>query len=237
MQLSLSIGLRDDASFENFLPGENSVAYEHLKKIPASRQSEGSVYLWGATACGKTHLLQALCHQATEVDATVVYLPLQQWHEMDVSILDGLENYQLICIDNIDAIAAEPLWEQALFHLYNRIFEKGAQLVVSAATSLKNTNILLPDLKSRLGWGLVFQLKELPEPAKAQALQLRAHRLGFELSDNVSQYLLRHYSRDMNSLCDLLSQLDKASLTAQRRLTVPFVKQWLESKNTIGQND
>lgn len=234
MQLGLPIGLRDDASFDNFIPGENTVALEHLKSLFANEQSEGSVYLWGAKAAGKTHLLQALCHQATAANQSIVYLPMQHWQEMDVAILEGFEQYQMVCIDDIDAIAGQILWEQELFHLYNRILERKVQLVVSASTSLQESAITLPDLKSRLGWGPVFHVRELSEEGKIQALQQSAQRRGFDLPDNVAQYLLRRYSRDMNSLFTLLNELDKASLAAQRRLTVPFVKQWLEV-NRIGE--
>lgn len=229
MQLGLSIGLRDDASFENFFPGENAVAFKHLESLLSSLQSDGSVYLWGGEASGKTHLLQALCHRASEQQLSAIYLPLAQWQEFDVAMLEGLENYPLICIDDVDAIAGKANWEQELFHLYNRVFEKGVHLVVSASTSLQETALELPDLKSRLSWGVVFQIKELSEQEKIEALQQRAQRRGFELPDNVAQYLLRRFSRDMNSLVEMLDKLDKASLVAQRKLTVPFVKQWLES--------
>jgi len=231
MQLSLPIGLRDDASFDNFFPGKNAVALKHLEGLTSSRQSEGSVYLWGGQASGKTHLLQAICHLATKNEMPIVYLPLSQYEELDVAMLEGMELYPFICIDDIDIIAGHTLWEQELFHLYNRIFEKGSQLIVSATSSLQETALALPDLKSRLGWGLVFQLKELDEQEKMLALQQRSARRGLELPDNVAQYLLRHFSRDMNSLVDTLNELDKASLTAQRKLTVPFVKQWLEGSS------
>lgn len=234
MQLSLSIGLRDDASFENFLPGDNSIAFTLLQSVASGEKPEGSIYLWGGVASGKTHLLQAVCHQATKSDLQVAFIPLSKWREMDVAILEGLENFSLICLDDIDVIAGNKLWEQELFHLYNRIHEKNKQLIVSATSSLQSSTLQLPDLKSRLSWGLVFQLKELSEIEKSQAMQVRAKRRGFELPENVSQYLLKRYSRDMNSLFDLLNELDKASLTAQRRLTVPFVKKWLENKEHEG---
>lgn len=229
MQLSLSIGLRDDASFDNFFPGENEVAVKHLAGILSNSQSEGSVYLWGNEASGKTHLLQALCHQSSEFQMPAAYLPLSLWQELDVGLLEGLDNYPLVCVDDIDAIAGNPEWEQALFHLYNQILQNKTHLVISASTNLQESPLHLPDLKSRLSWGVVFYLKELSEDQKALALQQRAHRRGFELPDNVAQYLLRRYSRDMNSLLDMLNQLDEASLMAKRKLTVPFVKQWLET--------
>ena len=230
MQLSLSIGLRDDASFDNFYPGENSVAVQHLQHLHDAEKADGSVYLWGAVASGKTHLLQALCHQATEKTLSSAYLPLSQWQELDVQMLEGLENYDLICVDDVDVVAGQMDWEQALFHLYNQLRDKEGQVVVAASTSLQDSPLQLPDLKSRLGWGVVFHLKELSEPEKISALQNRARRRGFEMPDNVAQYLIRHFSRDMNSLLDMLNALDKASLIAQRKLTIPFVKQWLEGE-------
>ena len=134
------------------------------------------------------------------------------------------ENYDLVCLDDVDALAGERRWEEALFHLYNRIRERGACLVVSCASAPARLQLSLPDLGSRLSWGLVYQLRALDDDQRLLALQLRARQRGCDMPDETGRYLLRRLPRDMPALFDLLDRLDDASLVAQRKLTVPFVK-------------
>jgi DnaA family protein len=142
-------------------------------------------------------------------------------------LLEGLEQQALIAIDDVQAIAGMPQWEEALFHLYNRVRDYGHRLVVSATVAPAGLTLTLPDLISRLGWGPVFQLATLSDADKRAALQMRARRRGLELGNEVAEYLLRRCPRDMDSLFSLLNQLDRASLVAQRRLTIPFVRELL----------
>ena len=145
-------------------------------------------------------------------------------------MLEGLEQMNVIVVDNIDAIAGDKQWETALFHLYNRVRDKGqGALFVTATQPLASIELSLPDLQSRLAWGLVYQLHALTDDEKLVALQQRADSRGFELPDEVGRYLLRHLSRDMVMLFGLLDRLDQLSLAEQRRLTIPFVKQIIET--------
>ena len=235
-QLPLSLSLRDDASFENFYESQNSAAVKQIKNSTAAKSSDGSIYLWGSETSGKTHLLEAACHQATKLNRVVVYIPLKHASEFKISMLENLETCGLICIDDVDLIAGQSEWEQAIFYLYNRAYETGAQLVFSASKNVKECNFTLPDLVSRLGWGFVFHIHVLADEEKAAALQMRAKLRGFDLPDNVVRYLLRRLPRDMNALFGLLDELDKASLTAQRKLTVPFIKQWFNERENILQD-
>lgn len=230
LQLPLSLSLRDDASFKNFLRDGNESVITHIENCIGAEKSEGSIYLWGGDFTGKTHLLEAACLQAASLELNAAYIPLKCSSEFDVRILDSLEKADVICIDDIDAIAGQYNWEQALFYLYNRALESGTQMIFSASQALREVKFVLPDLVSRLGWGFVFHLQALSDENKALALQHRARLRGFELPDNVVAYLLRRFPRDMSALFGLLSELDKASLIAQRRLTVPFVKQWFDEK-------
>jgi len=139
-------------------------------------------------------------------------------------MLEGLEQQAVVTVDDVHAIAGQAAWEEALFHLFNRLREAGNRLVVSARGAPAALNLQLPDLVSRLGWGPVFQLQPLDDDGKRAALQLRARQRGMELPDEVAWYLLRRSPRDMDSLFELLQRLDVASLAAQRRLTIPFVR-------------
>ncbi len=221
-QLALRVGLRDGITFDNFLPNGNEALVHQLRE-----GSEPFIYVWSQKGNGKSHLLHALTHVSDERGIAAIYLSLEEFHQFDVAMLDGLEQYAVVAIDDIDAIAGERQWEEALFHLYNRIRDSGGRLVVTATKSPTHAGFHLPDLISRLGWGPVYQLHSLDDNGKAAALQLRARRRGMELPDDVAAYLLKHSTRDLPGLFVLLDELDQATLTAKRRLTLPFVRELL----------
>ena len=226
MQLPLSIGLRDGASFANYFPGPNREAVQTLQKIANSDQQ--FIYLWGASGTGKTHLLHAVCQSISSHGATPAYLPLSEAGEISPDLLTGLEQLALVCIDDIQAITARPEWEAALFHLYNRIRETDTRLVISGSATPRESGLNLADLSSRLEWGLVLHLHPLNDEEKIAALSLRAKGRGIELPEDVARFLLRRCPRDMPALFELLQRLDLASLTEQRRLTIPFVRELIK---------
>ncbi|MCY1172809.1 DnaA regulatory inactivator Hda [compost metagenome] len=132
-----------------------------------------------------------------------------------------------MCIDEIDLIAGHPTWEEALFHLFNRLRDSGRKILLSASVAPRELPVKLPDLKSRLTLSLIFQLHALTDEEKLRALQLRASRRGLHLTDEVGRFILTRGARSMTFLFDLLDELDKASLQAQRKLTIPFLKETL----------
>jgi len=221
VQLPLGIQLRDSATFASFFSGQNQ---QLLNALSESRET--GLYFWGLAGAGKSHLLQALCHEKTEAGWRVAWLPLAEPGLMP-AMLEEMEQFDLVCVDDLQQVAGDKTWEVALFHLYNRIQARAGRLVISATQPLLSLPLSLPDLASRLGWGLVFQLQELADEDKQAALQLRAGARGIELNDEVAAYLLRHVPRDMKSLFNLLDRLDEASLVAQRKLTIPFVREFV----------
>ena len=220
-QLTLGIRLRDDATFDNYFSGQNDQVVHNLQM-----QEEPYVFLFGADGTGKSHLLQAACHETGKKGLPVVYLPLAEEGLMP-AMLDDLENMSLIALDDIQEIIGNEDWEYALFNLYNRVREKGVSMLVSSAEPLASLNIKLADLKSRLSWGPIFQLSSLSDKEKQHALQQRAKNRGLDLADDVVTYLLKRSSRDMNSLFVLFEKLDKASMIEKRKLTIPFIKDYL----------
>lgn len=219
-QLALPLQLADHAVFASFHAAGNETLVATLRNLAAGQSSEGC-WLWGAVSTGKTHLLQAVCDRAGDQS---VYVPLGTLGEAGPGILDGLARRAIVCIDDLDVIAGDRAWEVALFNLCNDLQETGHQLVVSAAAAPRECGFVLPDLASRLSRLPVFQLQALDEAERAAALQLRAGHRGIELPDETASFLLRRVPRDMASLYALLDRLDLEALRAQRRLTIPFVR-------------
>lgn len=229
VQLPLGIGLRDDATFDTFHPGPNADAVATLESVVAG-DGEWFVYLWGREGTGRSHLLQAACARAGRTGRRAGFLPLEKVRDFGAGLVEGWESLDLVCIDDLHRVAGDRSWEEALFVLYNAVRERNGRLVVTSDGPPAGLETSLPDLRSRMGAGLVFQLQLMDEPDALAALQLRARSRGLELSGEVGRYLLRRCRRDMASLHGLLDELDRASLAAQRRLTVPFVRSILRER-------
>ncbi|WP_048306986.1 DnaA regulatory inactivator Hda [Halomonas sp. PR-M31] len=225
-QLSLGIGLRDDATFANFLPRGNETAVATLQRQLAPG-GESFVYLWGASGSGRSHLLQAACHAASAQDQRALYLPLNELGHFPPHMLEDIERLDLVAIDDLDRVIGRKRWEEALFHSFNRLRDASKHLVIGASAAPRQLNVMLPDLASRLSWGTTFHLARLDDQGRFEALKLRAQTRGLQLSDEVTRYILHRGPRRLGELFDLLERLDRASLSAQRKVTIPFVKQAL----------
>lgn len=217
-QLALGIALNDEARFDNFLVSSDNAQVKSLLS-----DGNDSLFIWGPVGSGRSHLLQACCH---ELDSAI-YLPLADMATLSPEVLEGVESLALICIDDLQAVLGQLNWEHALFALFNAIREQGRRLLVMADAAPLQLDFALPDLRSRMQSLVVMQLQTLDDANKKRALQLRAQQRGLELEEAVAEYLLRRVGRDMHALIALLERLDAASLAHQRRLSVPFVKQEL----------
>jgi len=227
-QLTLQVGLDDSSTFDNFyISANNSQALAYLY-AQGSAGLEQFSYLWGANGSGRSHLLQAVCHQFDARDAACFYLPLNQAAEFAPEILEGLENLSLVCLDDVQAILGKQEWELALFSLFNRLRDSGTRLVIAANCAPRELAIVLPDLLSRLQSGVVFQLHGLRDDEKRFALQLRATQRGIALSEEVLNYVLQRNDRSMQGLLSLLEKLDQFSLQTKRRITVPLLRDLME---------
>ena len=223
-QLPLNLHLRDDAIFESYVQGSNEQVLHHLQTLVSGNPIESYIYCYGDRAVGQSHLLQACCHALSLSGEPTFYLPLEYHNEISPDILTGLEAYALVCIDDIHQVTGIHAWEEALFHFFNRIRDAHGSLLVSANVAPRQLNCGLPDLKTRLASGLALQIHDLTDAEKMHALKMRARNRGLVLSDEVIQYLMRHYSRNMGDLFSALDKLDRASLAAKRKITVPFLK-------------
>ena len=234
MTTQLPLGLRwpRRQRFEHFHAGANAAALAAVQAL-AVQPGAPWVYLSGATGSGKSHLLMAACHAAHEAGRTVQYLPLKTLHEHFMA-LRGVAGSQLIALDDIDVMAGERDAEHALFDLYNRARAEGTALVFTAQNVPAQLNLGLPDLRSRLGACTQFTLKPLEDGERREVLKQQAALRGIELDDGLLDWLFARYARDLGALLDLLDRLDQASLAAQRRITVPFLRGFLRGWNEAG---
>lgn len=230
-QIPLRMGLRDSSVFSSYFPGRNRPAVDALQSLGTHAQPT-CVWLHGPRASGKTHLLQASCVRWSEAGNASAYLPLRNLVERP-EVLLGYGELAFVAVDDIDLAAGSVEWERGLFRLHQELEERGGRLLVASALLPTTSGFELRDLASRLNGGLVLTLHSLSDEEQQRALQLRAQLRGFELPEDTVQFLQRRLPRDMESLCAFLDQLDEASLAAQRRLTVPFVREVLERSRAI----
>ena len=227
-QLTLMVQLPDDETFNSFKSDVNQGVVSQLKAyIESQQETPHSFYLFGLSSVGKSHLMHASSTYAAKIGKSSVCLSCAELKQLPVEVLDGLEQIDLICLDDIHLIAGDTRWQQAIFDLYNRVLEQNNYLLISVDESAQQLGISLPDLVSRLTWGLTEQVKPLDDEEKVIALQHRATQRGLFLSDEVVKFLLNRLSRDMGSLITSLDVLDKASIQEQRKITIPFIKEVL----------
>jgi len=222
-QLALNVRLRDDATLDNYLCADAAQALLKALQGQLEQQGEPIIYLYGPAETGKSHLLQAACHLGE--GSPVVYLPLSELVDYPPQdVLQGVESMALVCLDDVQAVLGNEAWEQALFHFYNRAREQNCRLLVSADVAPRELQLKLADLRSRLSWGIVYQLTALDDIDRKAILSFRAARRGLPLPPEVASYIVDRAPRALSALIDLLDKLDRASLVEQRALSIPFVK-------------
>ena len=226
-QIPLQLMPRRDSRFEDFVSGPNQTLIEALKHVP---EEPGSlVFLFGAQGSGKTHLLNALCHETRERQGRAFYLALKRLPEEATASLEGLEKLDLVCVDDLHVIAGNEVWEEALFHCFNRIRENNGRLLISSQKSLSALKFNLADLASRLAWGVSLPLLPLDDLDKLKVIDIHSNALGFSLPDDVQQYLLKHHDRSMTALIQTVENLHHAAQTHKRRITVPLAREVLKT--------
>ena len=226
-QIPLQLTPLRDSRFENFVDGPNHAvvkALKHLAEEPGSH-----IFLYGAEGSGKSHLLNAMCVDTRERQGRAFYLALKRLPQNALASLEGLEKLDLVCVDDLHVIAGDQAWEEALFHCFNRIKETNGRLLVSSRERLSALELGLPDLKSRLAWGLRLQLLPLEDQDKLEVINLHCIALGLNLPEDVQQYLLKHHDRSMAALINTVENLQQAALTHKRRITIPLAREVLKT--------
>lgn len=225
-QIALDIGLFAGPSLENFCAGPNEAALRHLQtwvghKGDAIHRSPVPTYLWGPNGCGKSHLLLAVREALREQGARAGWL--------DAQSAPGLaydESWVAVILDDVHLFTAEQ--QHTAFNWF--VNAQSLQRPVLAAGQFPPADLQLrDDLRTRLGWGHVFALQPLSEPERRAVLRQSADARGVFLSDDVMDYMLTRFSRDLGSLMELLALLDGYSLQTKRPITIPLIKSMMDN--------
>jgi DnaA-homolog protein len=229
-QLPVKFEFRANQTFDDFYPGGNQEILAQLKKT-VTGTGEQFIFLWGNAGHGKSHLLHACCHEASNQGFSSFYLDLSDSVSTDPELFAGLEDLEIVCFDNIDALAGRADWELAFFNFFNQHRDHNHRLILSASCVPNALVFTLPDLQTRISWGLSLKIQPLDDKEKIAALTYKAQQMGFDIAPQAARFLLTHYDRSLASLWLMLDKLDWASLAAKRKLTIPFLKQILEQRN------
>jgi DnaA family protein len=240
-QFPLALKLDSQATFASFWSDADGALVASLQALASAEAEAGWIYITGSHGTGVSHLLQACAAIASEHQYSAMYLSLTELiaaSEVDepsagidtmAGYFDSLEDFDLLCIDDIECLAGQPYWQEQLFYLLEKLKNKPtARLVLGSHCLAAELDFNLADLKSRLKWATGFQLSALSDDQKMQVLQFKAERLGLVMSDEVAHFLMNRRSRNMADLSQLLAQLDQQALSSGRRLTIPWLKTVLD---------
>ena len=226
-QLLLDIAPPSLPTLDNFVVGRNLELLSALRNALAGNTSERCFYVWGESGSGKSHLLQACVSAAQGMQQQAIYAHasvLPQVMDMGAAV---------VAVDDVEQLVASAqngdVAQTGLFNLYNQMRDSGGMLLISGKESPLHLK-LRDDLRTRLGWGLVYQVHVLSDEEKVQALLQHAHSRGLVLSAEVTQYLLRHGRRDLPSLMAVLDALDEHSLRLHRAPSVPLLKEIMQQE-------
>lgn len=242
-QTALNLECAPKASLGNFIATGNENLLEILTEIKLSLQigtlktalkaEQRMIHIWGEGGSGRSHILEAMKLLADDLNQSSWMLGHDSsdddWREAGLVISENPQSFALLCVDDVDSL--DEFAQGALFRMHNLIRESSSQVLLTSS-KVPPTNLdLRDDLRTRLAWGLVFQMHVLSDDEKLNALEQAAQARGLQLSNDVPPWLLRHFHRDMSSLMSLMEALDTYSLETKRAVTLPLVKELLALKN------
>jgi DnaA family protein len=225
-QIALDIGLAPGPTLKNFFAGPNQAALQHLQLwVGNDKRSPVPTYVWGEGGSGKTHLLRAAQAALRDQGCPV------GWLDATVAEPSAFNDaWRVVILDDVHLYTA--VQQHAAFNWFVNATtpSDGQQRWVLAAGNVPPSDLALrEDLRTRLGWGHIFQLQVLSEPERRAVLRQQADDRGVFLSDEVMDFMLNRFSRDLSSLIQLLDQLDGYALQTQRAITIPLIKAMLEA--------
>ncbi|MDC8445835.1 MAG: DnaA regulatory inactivator Hda [Nitrosomonas sp.] len=207
-----------DSSLQNFIPGRNLELIAMLNKTLQDKENERFFYFWGNSGCGKSHLLQGIVEHFINRQKLAYYFPGELPADFDIN-----DDLSCLAIDNVEHL--DECAQLKLFNIYNQLRDREFALLVVSGNTVPSQLDLRRDLVTRLCWGLIYQVHELTEQEKIEALQRHALERGFALKPHICQYLLRRSKRDLRSLVMKLDELDKYSLIHQRKVTIHLLRE------------
>ena len=231
-QLIFDLHNRYQARFSDFLGEQAHYLCVQVRRVISG--DERFAYLYGGAGSGKTHLLESACYEALMGGKRVMYIDLRHQHQYTPDMLAGLEGMELVCLDNIDAIAGYRPWEEGVFHLFNRLQAAGIPLLVTASAVPLQLSLCLPDLQTRLSIGVSCQVHALSDDERAQIVLQRAARMGLSLPASCLQYIMRHYERSMHPMLRLLDRITTLAFEQKKAITLSLVKAAIKKNKSRG---
>lgn len=234
-QLSLGLELSNKLTLNNFITGQNEAILSFIKSLIFNTKknnqpdytSDKCLFLYGPSGTGKTHLLNGICHQATNNQLSAIYLDAKTISAKQMNQLNDMEYLEVICIDNIDAINGSTDLERSFFNLFNRVYTTGASLIMASRQKPKQLDIKLPDLLSRLQWVLAYKINSLNEDDLIIAIKNKFSQKGFYVSKDVISFMLHRLDRKTTDIMDKIELLSNLAISQKRKITIPFVKKML----------
>ncbi len=227
-QIPLPLEFDRHFSFENFCAPNSDYIIQQISSF-FDETGESLIGLYGGADSGKTHLLNACAHYARHREITFNLFDALQLQISDPTHFSEFPLGSVIAIDNIDLLAGSKNWEKQLYQLINRVKMNELRLIFTTSHQPRDVSFKLPDLKSRLMWGLLVSLPNPDDKQVELILIARARLLGLDIGDDVVKYLLTHFSRKLSEQMKLLYQLDHASMTSKRKVTIPLVRETCKS--------
>ena len=225
-QLALQIQINERASLNNFFVSKNNIkTIQILKNILTSSNKGTQLFIDDLGSNGKSYLLQALCNDFSNSNNSSIYIPIQKAIKLDPSILEGVSQLNLICIDDVDQINKRE-WEIALFNLINECYEKECFLLLAGRI---NKLEVIPDLVSRIKKMETLRLEPINDDELFEATLAISKNLNIEISDKNMNYLINNSKRDIKTIFRILSQLEKVSLERKKSIGLNLIKEVIQS--------
>ena len=226
-QLALQIQINERASLNNFFVSKNNnKTIQVLKNILFSSDRGAQIFIDDLGSNGKSYLLQAICNDFSNSNNSSIYIPMKEAINLDTSIIEGVSELNLICIDDVDLINKTREWEIALFNLINECYEKECLLLLSGSI---NKLEAIPDLVSRIKKMEILRLEAIDDDELLEATQAISKNLNIEISDKNLNYLMNNSRRDIKTIFRTLSQLEKESLERKKSIGLNLIKEVIRS--------
>jgi DnaA family protein len=232
-QIALPLSFDRQFSFDNYFSQQGELIIANLKALITAK-GESMIGLWGKSDSGKTHLINACAHFSRQRGTSFQLYDGSELAQCDADSFENLATCQVLAVDNLDVLCGIQKWEEKFYQIINSSKNEGSKLIFTLSENPSYLDCRLADFQSRLSWGLLLQLQLTGDTDIGDVIKLRAGLLGIELSKEVIAYLLVHYSRQLSTQIEILRVLDRASLSAQKKITIPLIKQTLADYPSLG---